>query len=456
MTRALRNLPTGALRATAAVCMALLGASATLAAQQANSSAAATGMNGNYVAMGQGQDAVAWNPAMLGISRNPHFSLNLLTPSGGAGLSPVSWNDMAQYAKTNDSVPASVRRAWLSSVTARGGETGSENGSMNWLGVSLWHFALTVSTTETMQTTLNPDMFQALMFGNAGYTGSLQTLQFSGSNMHMSAFTTAAASYGYSLGNSSIFGLPAGESSIGVTFKYVMGNFLLIGEDAGSTIDASNVNVNFPVVMTSTSDSSNSGGSGNSGNSGSNSVTKGGKGVGMDVGYAWRGDKMTASFVIQNLFNSFAWDVTQLESRPGTAVFNGTTNTSNFNSTAYSSAPASLQQAVKDYVFKPAILMGVAYKVNHATTVTGDFHQQFGNNSNILVGPQTQLGGGVEYRGLSFLPLRAGLSYVTGGYSASAGLGIALGPVELGIAGRLGHSNGGNENGFMVSLISIK
>jgi hypothetical protein len=436
-------------RASAAACVALAGMSAALGAQQANSSAAAAGMNGSYVAMGQGQDAVAWNPAMLGISKNPHFSLNLLTPGGGAGLSPVSWNDFSQYAKKNDSIPTSVRRSWLASVTAKGGETGSENGSMNWLGLSVGHLALSVSTTETMQTTLNPDMFQALMFGNAGYTGSLQNLAFSGSNMHVGAFSTGAASYGFSLGNSKGFlGLPAGESSIGVTVKYVMGNFLLIGQDAGSTIDANNVNVNFPVVMTNTSDSA--------GNSASSAATKGGKGIGADIGYAWRGDRMTASFVVQNLFNSFTWDVTQLESRPGTAVFTGTTNTSNFNTAAYSSAPQSLQQAVKDYVFKPAIMMGVAFKVNRVTTVTGDFHQQFGDESTILVGPRTQLGGGIEYRGLSILPLRAGLSYVTGGYSASAGLGIALGPVELGFAGRLGHSNGGNENGFMVSLISIK
>ncbi|HEY2848722.1 MAG TPA: hypothetical protein VGI97_02510 [Gemmatimonadaceae bacterium] len=454
MTRAMHNLTTGVRRASAIVCVALVGASASAGAQQASSSAAATGMNGNYVAMGQGQDAVAWNPAMLGISGNPHFSLNFLTPSGGAGLSPISWNDMMQYAKTNDSIPSTVRKAWLTSVTGRGGETGSENGSMNWLGLSVWHIALTVSTTETMRMTLNPDMFQALMFGNAGYTGSLQTLDFSGSNMHASVFTTAAASYGYSFGKTAFLGLPVGESSVGITLKYVMGNFMLIGQDAGSTIDANNVNVNFPVVMTNTNDSTGSGGSGNSG--GANSVTKGGKGVGMDVGYAWRGDRMTASFVIQNLFNSFTWDVTQLESRPGTATFNTTTNGSNFNSAPFSAAPASLQQAVKNYVFKPAILMGIAYKLNHATTVTGDLHQQFGDDNSILVGPKTQLGGGIEYRGLSFLPLRAGLSYVTGGYSASAGLGIALGPVELGVAGRIGHSDGGNENGFMVSLISIK
>jgi hypothetical protein len=450
MTRVLRIHTTSALRTAAAVCVALVGASSILSAQQANSSAAAAGMNNNYVALGQGSDAVAWNPAMLGLSRNPHFSLNLLTPSGTAGLAPVSWNDIVQYAKANDSIPSSVRKAWLTSVNSRGGETGSENASINWLGLSIGHLALSVSTTQTMQTTLNPDMFQAIMFGNAGLTGSLQNLAFSGSNMHASAFTTAAAGYGFSFGGGK---RGTGESSIGFTAKYVMGNFLLIGQDQGSTITGSNVNVNFPVVMTNTSDSTSSGGSGNSA---SNALTKGGSGYGMDIGYAWRSDRMTISVVAQNVFNSFTWDVSQLESRPGTALFNGTTSSSNFNAAAYSAAPQSLQQMVKQYVFKPALMTGIAFQTNRVTTVTADIHEQFGGPSSILIGPQTQVGAGVEFRGLSFLPLRAGASYVTGGWSASGGLGIALGPWEIGVAGLLGHRNGGNENGVMLSVISIK
>ncbi len=452
MTRELSNHMVRALRT--AVYVAFVGSSVTLGAQQANSSAAAAGMNNNYVAVGQGQDAVAWNPAMLGLSRNPHFSLNLLTPSGTAGLAPVSWNDIAQYAKTNDSIPSSVRKAWLASVTARGGETGSENASINWLGLSIGHLALSVSTTQTMQTTLNPDMFQAIMFGNAGLTGSLQNLAFSGSNMHASAFSTAAASYGFSFANGKgVLGLPPGQSSLGFTVKYVMGNFLLIGQDMGSTITGSNVNVNFPVVMTNTNDST---GSGNSGNSASNALTKGGSGYGLDIGYAWRGDRLTISVVAKNVFNSFSWDVSQLESRPGTALFNGTTSSSNFNGAPYSAAPQTLQQMVKEYEFKPAVMAGIAYQVNRVTTVTGDLHQQLGDNNSILIGPQTQIGGGLEFRGLGILPLRVGASYVTGGWSASGGLGIALGPVEVGVAGLLGHRNGGNENGVMLSVISIK
>ena len=453
MTRALRMTTVRAWRAATAL-VALVGASATLGAQQAGSSVAASGMNNNYVAVGQGKDAVTWNPAMLGISGNPHFSLNIFTPSGSAGLAPVSWNDIMQYAKKNDSIPSSVRHNWLTQVTANGGETGNESASFNWLGLSVGPVALSVSTTETMQTTLNPDMFQALMFGNAGNTGALQNLAFSGSNMHVSAFTTAAAGYGLSLGHTNGFlGLPAGQSSVGVTVKYVLGNFLLMGQDQGSTITGNNVSVNFPVVMTNVNDSTVAGASGTTGSS---ALTKGGSGYGMDIGYAWRGDRMTISVVAQNVFNSFSWDVSQLESRPGTALFNGTTNSSNFDAAAYSAAPQSLQQMVKAYVFKPALLAGIAYKANRVTTITGDIHQQFGDDNSILIGPKTQIGGGVEFRGVPLLPLRAGLSYVTGGYSASGGVGIALGPWEVGVAGMIGHTSGGNENGFMLSVISIK
>ncbi|HXD22089.1 MAG TPA: hypothetical protein VN613_01935 [Gemmatimonadaceae bacterium] len=461
MMRALSSFSTGARLATVAAGLVILGAHA-LGAQQAGSSVAAAGMDNNYVAMGQGKDAANWNPAMLGMSGNPHFSLNIFSPSGSAGLAPVSWNDFAQYAKSNDSIPSAVRHTWLNRVTANGGETGDESASFNWLGLSVGPVALSVSTTQTMSMTFNPDMFQALMFGNAGNTGSLQNLDFTGSKMHVSAFSTAAVSYGYNLGDTKAFwGLPQGKSSVGITLKYVMGNFLLMGQDAGSTVTANNVALNFPIVMTNTNnDSTGASGSGNSNNNsgGANAVTKGGSGIGMDVGYSWRGadDKMTISVVIQNLFNSFKWDVTQLESRQGTAMFNTDSSTSNFNSASYSAAPQSLQQMVKNYVFKPSFLAGVAYKLNRVTTVTGDFHQQFGDDNSILVGPKTQLGAGIEFRGVPFIPLHAGLSYVTGGYSASAGVGIALGPVQLGVAGRIGHSSGGNEDGFMLNVISIR
>jgi len=429
-------------RALAVSLVAIALGSQASRAQQANASAAALGMNNNYVAAGQGLDAVAWNPAMLGISRNPAFSINLLTPSGVAGLDPVSWNDFMQFAKKDDSIPTATRHAWLNSVTATGGENGHQAGAMNWLGLSLGPVALQVSTSEAMATKLNPDVFEALMFGNVGATGSPQDLNFAGSNLRLGAFTTGALSYALSFGGSGV-GPSGAQSSIGVTAKYVLGNFLMIGADHGSTITADSVTINFPIVMTNT-------------DSLSNNLTKNGSGFGVDVGYAWRSDKLTVSAVAQNVVNSFKWDVSQLRSRPGTATFNGTTNSTSFDEASYASAPLALQQLVSEYTFKPSALVGIGYQLNRLTLVTLDAHQQMGDDNSILIGPKTQVGGGLEFRGIPLLPLRAGASYVTGGWSASAGVGLSLLGYELGVAGLLGHRDGGNENGLLISLLSIR
>jgi hypothetical protein len=428
--------------AAVASLIALAAVSTPLTAQQANASAAAFGMDFNHVAFGQGLDAAAWNPAMLGLSKNPAFTLNLFTVSGVAGLAPVSWNDFAQYAKSNDSIPSSVRHTWLNTVTANGGENGNQNGSVNWIGISFGHLALQLSSSETMQTSLNPGVFQALMFGNAGNTGSLQNLNFAGSGMNLGAFTTAAGSYGVSFGGTGV-GSAEAQQSIGVTIKYVVGNFLLIGQDQGSTVTASGVAINFPVVVTNTSDIG-------------SELSKGGSGFGADIGYAWRSNKMTFSAVGQNIFNAFKWDVSQLESRPGTALFNGTTNSAHFDSAAFSAAPQSLQQAVSNYTFKPAVLAGIAYQANRLTTLTADVHEQFGDSTSILIGPKTQVGGGIEFRGIPLLPLRAGVSYITGGWTAAAGVGLALGGYELGVSGLMGHRSGGNVNGVLVSVMSFR
>ena len=69
--------------AAALACIAHSGA-----AQQPNASAAAFGMAGNFMALATGSNAVAWNPAMLGMN-SPAFSLNLFSAGGVTGLDPV-------------------------------------------------------------------------------------------------------------------------------------------------------------------------------------------------------------------------------------------------------------------------------------------------------------------------------------------------------------------------------
>ena len=71
--------------------IALLVAVADLGgAQVPNASPAATGLSGAFTARARGYDAIAWNPANLGLRDNPRFSFSLLAISGSSGLAARS------------------------------------------------------------------------------------------------------------------------------------------------------------------------------------------------------------------------------------------------------------------------------------------------------------------------------------------------------------------------------
>ena len=52
---------------------------------------------------------------------------------------------------------------------------------------------------------------------------------------------------------------------------------------------------------------------------------------------------MSFGATVQNAFNSFAWDETKLMSKAGTALFDGTTSSSDFDDQPYANAPAALR-----------------------------------------------------------------------------------------------------------------
>jgi hypothetical protein len=414
----------GAVASRAAI---LLAASAGVAmAQLPNASPAATGLSGAYTARARGYDAVAWNPANLGLSGNPGFSLGLLALSGSSGLDPVSLSDFAPY--SGKVLPATQREEWLQRVVAKGGENGTADGGVTLVGLSAGPVAFQVASSIAGSSKLSPDGFQALMFGNAGRTGSVETLDLEGSNVRAEGFTTGAASYGFKVSKS---------LSLGVTAKYVVGNFVAMAQDQGSSATADAVNVNFPMVYSRPD---------------SNIMV--GSGFGMDLGMAWSSHRVSFGATVQNVFNSFAWDETKLMSKAGTALFDANTDTSNFEDQPYVNAPASLRSSVATDKFKPTVSAGIAYALSSSSTVSADVRQQMGDG--IQFGPKTQAGVGLEVRTLPILRLRGGASYVTGGYGVSAGVGLALGKYELGVGGALRHINGGEAPAVTVNVLSIR
>lgn len=407
-----------------------------LNAQQSNASAAAFGMGGNYTAVARGYNAVAWNPANLGLPGNPGFSLAILAVGGTSGLDPVDASAFNGYA--HKFIPLGVREDWLTQVTSKGGETGDADGGVTWLAANFGHLGLQVSSAGYGNAKMNPDAFQALMFGNVGLTGTAQDLHFSGSSFRGGSFTTAAASWGMGFGGDA----KSGDAfALGVTGKMVIGHVMAMAQDNGSATTASNINVVFPIVHT---------------NFNASDATNAGNGFGADLGAAWNVSGWRLGAAVMNVFNTFAWDESKLRARAGTATFDGNTNVTHFDTAAFSTAPASLRQAVENNKFKPSVNVGVGYDWTPDITIAADAHQQLADDNSIQIGPKTRAGVGAEYRGLGVLPIRAGVSYITGGMSYSAGVGLHVGSYELGVAGSLASGSTAKGMGVMLSLFSIR
>ena len=401
-------------------------------AQLPNASPAATGMGGAYTALARGYHAVAWNPANLGLADNPGFSIGLLALNGASGLDPISLSDIAPY--SGKQLPAAQREQWLQTVTGKTGENGRINGGLTELGLSAGPFALQVATSVGASAKLNPDAVEALLFGNAGRTGQPKNLNLQGSNLRVGAFTTGGLSYGVAVGGDQNTG---SQFAIGITGKYTVGHFLAMAQDQGSTTTTDAVNVNFPLVY-SNPDSSKSIGSG----------------FGLDLGLAWAQDKWRFGGTVQNVFNTFKWDATKLVSKAGTALFNANGNATNFDDQPYGNAPETLRARVTNDQFKPIVGVGLGYGLNSVTTLSADAREQIGDG--ISTGPKTQVGAGIEFRGVPLLRLRGGGAYITDGWAVSGGVGLALGRYELGVGAALRTVNSGKEPVITVNVLSIK
>jgi hypothetical protein len=418
------------------VAVALLaGLSSTATAQLSNASTAATGLSGAFTARAQGYNAVAWNPANLAMPGNPGFSMTLMSLDGVTGLRPIDLSKVAEF--QGEFLPADVREQWLLDVANNGGEKGDASGGLTEFGMSIGSLAFAVNTKVIVDANLAPDAVEAILFGNAGRTGTPKNLQLAGSAFSGSAYTTGAVSFGLPLAGL----VPLSNFSAGATLKYTVGHAFAMGFDDGSAIDTDDLKVDFlGVISDSTAlDDLNSG-----------------SGVGLDLGAAWTIPGFRFGASIQNLVNTFKWDTTKLATRGLTAQFSTDTSFSTVDSVdqAFSAAPAALREKVAALRFKPVLAAGVAFDWLPKMTVSADIRQQVGDG--IEVGPKSTIAGGIEYRIIPFIPLRAGASIMTGGFGLSGGVALHFLGFEAGVAGFLRHRDGGTEPGATVNVFSIR
>ena len=401
------------------------------AAQQPNASARAAGMAGNYTAAASGADAVAWNPAMLGMN-SPAFSISLLSLGVVTGLDPVQLKDITDFG--GKVIPNATKEAWLNRVGA-GTERGVVDGGLSIVALSIGRIGFQVGVSGTAQANLNQDAAEAILYGNAGRTGTAKSFAFNGSNAGGSSFVTGAASIAIPLPFAPT-GRPGEQFSFGVTGKYIDGLAVARAQDNGSLVTQDNIGVSFPAIYTD-----------------STHVGSSGSGVGVDLGLAWTDGATTFGATARTVVNTFAWSTSALVSTPGTVTFNGTDpSKTNFDAAAYASAPAAMRAALEAEKFKPELAVGMSHRMDKVT-LTADGSTRIGDG--IEIGPKMHVGVGAELRFIPLLPLRAGVAAITDGFQVAGGAGLHLGPFELGVAGSVRSKSKGTDYGAMVSLISI-
>jgi hypothetical protein len=388
-------------------------------------------MADNYAAAARGADAAAWSPANLGLRGNPAFSLRALSAGGVSGLDPVTWSDFTGYG--DGTIPREVRLSWLDRVAAAGAQKGQADGGVTALAFSAGRVGVHVGASGYARASLSPDAMEALFFGNAGRTGQPRDLRLAGSSVRGAAFGTAAVSYGQPVAD-----VAGGRLALGVTGKYVRGGGVLRAEDEGSSVTASDLAVRFPIVHSQGSEA--------------------GTGYGVDVGAAWQavGSGVSLAVRVENVVNTFAWDAAQLRYRAGTASFDGTTSSSDFDERPYADAPQALRDAIAAEKFAPTLGAGLAFRRSSSLLLTIDARRQLGGDETIVIGPKTHVGVGVESRALRVLPLRAGAAYVTGGWQAAAGTGLRLGAFELAASYALRQTDAGRGSGLMVNVVGVR
>lgn len=385
-----------------------------LRAQLPSASAPALGLADNFSALAKGFNAVAWNPAMLGMPGNPRFSIGILPVRAGAGIGPITLTDVAGY--ESRFIDDAVKREWLDRIIEKGGEDGTANADVTYLGMSIGRFAVQLSTMSHVAANLSPDAAELVLFGNAE-RASGEDFELGNSSVQGMVTSTAAVSFAQTLPIRFLAPVVEQHLSVGVTLKYTVGNALVLGRNLGSVVSSTDgeIDVAFPIIQSDSVASA--------------SALDRGRGLGVDVGAAWRGGRLSLSASVRNVYNSFAWDTSGFVYRPGRVQFDGTTGDAQFDMEAYANAPTELKDAVRSFAYARQIVAGGALRVNEKLLLTADVRHHVG--AGIEIGPRSHVGIATEIRPASFLPLRVGYAQITGGYQLGAGMGVDIGPVSI-------------------------
>ena len=364
----------------------------------------------NYTALARGFTAIATNPAGLGMSDNPGFSLTFLPIQARAGLNAIKVSEINEVAGAL--IPTTTKERWLETVTTEGALTARAGFAVTEFAMTAGRVGFQLSTVGEMSASLSPDAFELILFGNAGRTGTARDMTLAGTGGDAWAASTAAVAFAIPLS-----GGGDGNLAFGVTLKYTVGHAVIAARDDGGVITASPIGIDLalPIIAPDSFSVNN------------------GSGVGLDLGLAWEGEAWTFSAAVQNVINTFEWNLDAFAFRPGTVFADQDSISTNFDPVPIASAPSALRTEILEQGFEPVLNLAVAFRTSDRFALTADYRYDSGET--LVIGEGSHIGVGAEVRLLPFLPLRGGVSRIEGGaVHLAGGFALELGPLHFSAA----------------------
>jgi hypothetical protein len=440
--------------------LAALALPATLLAQLPDPSPRALAMGGAYSSLARGYEAIYWNPAMLATAGNKSFSIGLPHLTFETGSNTYSSNDLRDFADQN--LTDEDKQYLLDQISADDSVL-----NLRWLlgvspvGLTIGRFGITVGTSGDADLNIGPDAIDLALFGNARRGGPGQTYSLENSSGRAWLATTVAGSFAMP------FNLPMGRVAVGVTGKYVIGNFLGRAEEISSSFG---INPTFATSMSAHAVYSDFGGNFSSDStdlpwdgpgdfiSGDGNV---GSGWGLDIGATWQpaGRDFTLSAALINAAGSMSWDEDRfLYERTDVSVSQDATGNVVDSETNLSLSGSAIDgdasaRALRDDLLEGAnfarvLRFGIALKKG-MLTLAGGGHVRLSEG----LDRQTPrlIGGGAELNLLSIVRIRGGAATdFANTLTLSGGLGLNI--LGLNIDASAAHIGGSARPGVVVSL----
>jgi hypothetical protein len=400
-------------------------------AQLPPASAAAVALGGRSTAVARGFSAVAGNPAGLAMPRASHVTASFFPLLGGCAIGPVTCGELSEWGGKD--TPDAVREGWLQEIERRGRQRGRFHGSVTLAAASVGLFGIQISSHALGAVEVNPDAAELLLFGNAGRSGAPREFHLAGFHIDGFAVTTVAVGAGIPL-DIEIGDAPGQSFAVGATLKYTLGNALWGARDLGSFFSDDPLVLweRFPIVQQR------------------GAPLRAGDGVGLDAGFQWDVHPWSFGLAVENLVNTFRWDLDRLVFRPGTALLTQDGAESDFAPRPAAEAPDALLEPVRDFRFGPRLAVGFGRTLGARTSVFSQLDVALGHSSAAL--PDVELGAAVEHRLVERIPLRFHASVLDGGVRLGGGAGVRLGKVHLSGAGSFRSDDGVEGPEWMLTL----